>query len=87
MIYNMNKENFNKLSQVQKLLLVMESGRLVLEKKEPEKILKLYVYKKFYVEVVYHITNNKIVSIETPEMEYIIDEYLDSLNVEDLLNL
>jgi hypothetical protein len=83
----MNRENFNILSQVQKLLLVMESGRLVLEKKESDRILKLYVYQMFYVEVTYDIKNNKIIKIDTPEMEYIVDEYLDTLNVEDILNL
>jgi len=83
----MNRAEFNKLSQVQKLLLVMESGRLVLEKKEPDRILKLYVYQMFYVEVTYDIKNNKIIKIDTPEMEYIVDEYLDTLNVEDILNL
>jgi hypothetical protein len=65
----------------------MESGRLVLEKKESDRILKLYVYQMFYVEVTYDIKNNKIIKIDTPEMEYIVDEYLDTLNVEDILNL
>ena len=83
----MNRENFNMLSQVQKLLLVMETGHLVLEKKEPDMILKLYVFQMFYVEVTYDIKNNKIINIDTPEMEYIVDEYLDTLNVKDILNL
>jgi len=83
----MEKISFNKLSQVQKLLLVMESGRLVLEKKEPQKLFKLYVYKLFYVELVYDIENNKVIKIDTPEMEYIVDEYLDSLSIKDLLDL
>ena len=83
----MDKEKFNALAQVQKLLLVMDEGRLVMEKKEPNQILKLYVYERFYVEVVYHIKQNKVTKISTPKMEYIVDEYLDTLNVEDLLNL
>ena len=41
----------------------------------------------YYVEVTYDIKNNKIIKIDTPEMEYIVDEYLDTLNVEDILNL
>ncbi len=83
----MDKISFNKLSQVQKLLLVMESGHLVMERKEPELLFKLYVYKLFYVEVIYDIKKNKVIKIETPEMEYIVDEYLDSLSIKDLLNL
>jgi len=83
----MEKISFNKLSQVQKLLLVMESGRLVMEKKEPQKLFKLYVYKLFYVEVVYDIENNRVIKIDTPEMEYIVDEYLDSLSIKDILDL
>ncbi len=83
----MDKITFNKLSQVQKLLLVMESGRLVMERKEPSRIFKLYVFKLLYVEVVYDIKKNKVINIDTPEMEYIVDEYLDSLSIEDLLNL
>lgn len=83
----MDKTNFNKLSQVQKLLLVMESGRLIMERKEPERLLKLYVYKLFYVEIIYQTKKNKVLSINTPHMEYIVDEYLDTLSVEDLLNL
>ena len=83
----MDKISFNKLSQVQKLLLVMESGHLVMERKEPERLLKLYVYKLFYVEVVYDIKKNKVIKIDTPEMEYIVDEYLDSLSIKDILNL
>jgi hypothetical protein len=58
-----------------------------MEKKEPQKLFKLYVYKLFYVEVVYDIENNKVIKIDTPEMEYIVDEYLDSLSIKDLLDL
>jgi hypothetical protein len=58
-----------------------------MEKKEPQKLFKLYVYKLFYVEVVYYIENNKVIKIDTPEMEYIVDEYLDSLSIKDLLDL
>jgi len=83
----MNKTSFNKLSQVQKLLLIMESGRLVMERKEPVRLLKLYVFKMFYVEVIYDTKRNKVLSINTPEHDYIVDEYLDSLSVDDLLNL
>ena len=83
----MEKERFNSLAQVQKLLLIMEEGRLIMEKKEESQILKLYVYQQFYVEVVYLLSQNKVTKISTPSMEYIVDEYLDSLNVEDLLNL
>lgn len=83
----MDKASFNKLSQVQKLLLVMESGRLVMERKEPDHLQKLYVYKRFYVEVTYDIKRNKVIAIEIPPMEEIVDNYLDSLSVEDLLNL
>lgn len=83
----MEKERFNSLTQVQKLLLVMESGRLMMEKKEEDRIMKLYIYKQFYVEIIYSLDQNKILSISTPELEYIVDEYLDVLNVEDLLNL
>jgi len=83
----MDKKDFKKLSQVQKLLLIMESGRLVLEKKEPNRVLKLYVYNLFYVEIIYNIEKNKVVKISLPEMNYIVDEYLDVLNVDDILDL
>jgi len=82
----MEKDRFNRLTQVQKLLLVMESGRLMLEKKEEYRIMKLYIYKQFYVEIIYDLDQNKIRSISTPELDYIVDEYLDILNVDDLLN-
>lgn len=81
------KDRFNALTQVQKLLLIMESGRLFLEKKEEDQLMKLYIYKKFYVEVVYDSTSNKVLNIDTPEAEYIVDEYMDVLTVDDLLNL
>lgn len=83
----MDKERFNSLAQVQKLLLVMETGRLVMEKKEHDRVLKLYVYKMFYVEIVYDLSRNKIEKISTPDTTYIVDEYLDVLNIDDLLNL
>lgn len=83
----MEKDRFNGLTQVQKLLLIMESGRLIMEKKEEDRIMKLYIYKEFYVEIIYDLDQNKIKSIATPELDYIVDEYLDVLNVEDLLNL
>lgn len=83
----MKKARFNSLTQVQKLLLIMESGRLVMEKKEEESIMKLYIYKLFYVEVIYDLDQNKIRKIDTPEMDYIVDEYLDVLNINDILNL
>jgi len=83
----MEKDRFNILTQVQKLLLIMESGRLIMEKKEEDRIMKLYVYKQFYVEIIYNLDLNKIQRIATPELDYIVDEYLDVLNVDDLLNL
>lgn len=83
----MDKERFNSLAQVQKLLLVMESGRLVMEKKDHDRMLKLYVFKMFYVEIVYDLEKNKIEKISTPDTSYIVDEYLDVLNIDDLLNL
>ena len=83
----MERDRFNTLTQVQKLLLVMESGRLMLEKKEEYRIMKLYIYKQFYVEIIYDLDQNKIQRISTPDMDYIVDEYLDILNVDDLLNL
>lgn len=85
--YKMEKDKFNSLTQVQKLLLIMESGRLFLEKKEEDRLLKLYIYKKFYVEVIYDSKSNKVQKIDTPEAEYIVDEYMDVLTVDDLLNL
>ena len=83
----MEKARFNSLTQVQKLLLIMESGRLVMEKKEEDSIMKLYIYKQFYVEVIYDLDQNKIRKIDTPELDYIVDEYLDVLNIDDILNL
>lgn len=83
----MEKARFNSLTQVQKLLLIMESGRLIMEKKEEESIMKLYIYKQFYVEIIYDLDQNKIRKIDTPEMNYIVDEYLDVLNIDDILNL
>jgi hypothetical protein len=83
----MEKEKFETLSQVQKLLLIMESGRLFLEKKEEERLLKLYTYKQFFVEIINDSKSNKVIGINTPEAEYIVDEYMDVLTVDDLLNL
>jgi len=83
----MDIHTFNKYSKVQQLLLIMESGRLVLEKKDDKQLFKLYVLKHFYVEVIYDIAENRVLNINTPEMEYIVDEYLDSLSVKDILNL
>ena len=83
----MDINTFNKYSKVQQLLLIMESGRLVLEKKDETQLFKLYVYKLFYVEVIYDIDKNKVLNINTPDMEYIVDEYLDSLSVKDILDL
>ena len=83
----MDKASFNKLRQVQKLLLVMESGHLVMERKEPNRLQKLYVYQQFYVEVIYDIKRNKVIAIETPKMEKIVDNYLSTLSIDDLLNL
>ena len=83
----MDKASFNKLRQVQKLLLVMESGHLVMERKEPNRLQKLYVYQQFYVEVIYDIKRNKVTAIETPKMEKIVDNYLSTLSIDDLLNL
>lgn len=83
----MNRNKFIALTQVQKLLLIMESGRLFLEKKEEGRLMKLYIYSKFYVEVVYDTVSNKVINIDTPEAEYIVDEYMDILTVDDLLNL
>jgi len=83
----MDIHTFNKYSKVQQLLLIMDSGRLVLEKKDDKQLFKLYVLKLFYVEVIYDIAENRVLNINTPEMGYIVDEYLDTLSVKDILDL
>ncbi len=65
----------------------MESGRLVLEKKDNDRLLKLYVYKHFYVEVIYDSIKNKIIAIRTPDMDEVVEEYLGFLNIDDILSL
>lgn len=83
----MDINTFNRFSKVQQLLLIMESGRLVLEKESDSQLFKLYVYKLFYVEIIYDIGSNKVLSINTPDIEYIVDEYLDALSIKDILDL
>ncbi|OYT16350.1 MAG: hypothetical protein B7C24_08255 [Bacteroidetes bacterium 4572_77] len=83
----MDKEEFKALSHVKKLFLIMDHGRLVLERKEENQLMKLFVYNLFYVEVTYLQKENKVTNISTPDMDYIVDEYLDTINVKDLLDL
>jgi hypothetical protein len=81
------KEQFKLLSQVQKLLIIMESGQLFLEKREKDQLTKLYLYKQFYVEIVYDLSTNKVLDIATPNTEDIVDKYMDVMTIEELLKM
>ncbi len=78
------KETFLQLSMVQQMLLIMDIGYTLLVRKEDAVSIKLFEMNQFYVEVKYHSTKNKILSIEIVELEEVTDAYLADIKIENL---
>lgn len=71
---------FNLLTEEDKLSTVWELGEYIDCFISKTAKLNLYAINKFYVEVVYDATNNKIVGVESFKSGKCLDKYLPNLN-------
>jgi len=79
-----NKEAFLKLSIVQQMVLIMDRGYTLLARKEDALSIKLFELNGFYVEVMYHFVENKIVSVKIVELDDVTDDYLANITIENI---
>lgn len=73
----MNKSNFQKLPEGEKVSLVMDKGKQISRRKVSNYFVSLYSLEEFMVEVWYHSRTNKIENVEIVEDHTIIDKYID----------
>jgi len=78
------KEEFLKLSTVQQMVLIMDVGYTLLARKEDALSIKLFELNGFFVEVKYHIIENKIVSVRVVELDDVTDDYLANIQIENI---
>ena len=78
------KEAFLKLSIVQQMVLIMDSGYTLLARKEGALSIKLFELNSFYVEVKYHFVENKIVSVTVVDLDDVTEDYLPNIQIENL---
>ncbi len=78
------KEAFEQLSVVQQMLLIMDSGYTLLVRKEGALSIKLFELNGFFVEVKYHLIENKIVSVEVVYLNEVTDDYLPNIQIENI---
>lgn len=78
------KEAFLQLSMVEQMLLIMDKGYTLLARKEDDLSIKLFELNGYFVEVKYHLKENKIVSVEVVNLDDITDDYLSDIQIENL---
>lgn len=78
------KEAFLQLSTVQQMLLIMDFGYNLLARKEDDLSIKLFELNGFFVEVKYHLIENKIISVEVVHLEEVTDDYLSEIQIDNI---
>ena len=79
-----NKEAFIQLSIVQQMVLIMDSGYNLLARKEGPLSIKLFELNGFFVDVKYHLEENKITSVEIVNLDDVTDDYLPNIHIENI---
>ncbi|MCD6092039.1 MAG: hypothetical protein J7J72_11120 [Bacteroidales bacterium] len=79
-----NKEAFQQLTIVQQMVLIMDSGYTLLARKDGPLSIKLFELNDFFVEVKYHLIENKIVSVEIVNLKDVTDDYLANIHIENI---
>lgn len=75
---------FQKLSIVQQMMQIMDSGYTLLVRKEGPINIKLFELDGFFVEVRYNSVENRIVSVEIVELNDVTDDYLPNIEIENI---
>ena len=78
------KEAFQDLSKVEKMLILLDKGYTLLARKEDHLSIKLFKLSGFFVEVKYHMANNKIESVEVVKLDDVTDDYLANIQIDNL---
>ncbi len=78
------KEAFLKLSMVDQMLLIMDKGYTLLARKQDDLSIKLFELNNYFVEVKYHLKENKIISVAVVNIDDVSDDYLANIQIENL---
>lgn len=80
----LEKEDFIKLSVVQQMILIMDKGYTLLARKEGNMSIKLFELNGFFIEVKYHLKENKILSVEVVDLNDVTDDYLANIQIDNI---
>lgn len=78
------KEAFLQLSMVEQMLLIMDKGYTLLTRKQDDLSIKLLELNGYFVEIKYHLKENKIKSVELVNLDEVTDNYLADIQIENL---
>jgi hypothetical protein len=81
----MNIDHFTQLSEGDQLKLIQTSGVLIAERKSAYCDVKLYQVNAFYIELYLHTHFNVVVNINAFTSPDMLDPYLDSVVIDNLI--
>ena len=85
-VFIMNVFDFHGLSEKQQLDTLEETGVFIAERQRPFYNIKLYQLEGFYVELYYHTHFNVIVNVNCFSNTDCLDPYLQSINLDALID-
>lgn len=82
----MNQSEFNALSQLEKVTLVLEQGKELMNRIFLFYNIKLYSLSGFYIEIWYKQTTNKIDKLIVVELDEVAHFYESQINIQDIFS-
>jgi len=74
---NMTKEEFNNMSLAEQGMAIITEGKHLTQLKKGDNLNNLYTINDFFIEIIYSIPTNEIISIEVLTDMSKIDQYID----------
>jgi len=74
---NMTKEEFNNMSLAEQGVAIINEGKHLTQIKKGDNLNNLYTINDFFIEIIYSIPTNEIISIEVLTDMSKIDQYID----------
>jgi len=74
---NMTKEEFNNMSLAEQGVAIINEGKHLTQIKKGDNLNNLYTINDFFIEIIYSIPTNEIISIEVLTDISKIDQYID----------
>lgn len=86
-MYKLTKKEFQKLSLIQRIQLLKKHGEHIAVRQKSIHLVHLFSIYNFYVEVWILISFNKIQWIEIQENRFIINDYIDNIDIKKHLDI